>query len=83
MCRSSGFRTDLTRTQARHVSKIRDSQRFAYNWAVERLRADPTLTRCDPNKEFTKLRRNTPHLRYILNPPPSGPAFPDHVGTTV
>ena len=20
---------------------------------------------------------------YILNPPPSGPAFPDHVGTTV
>ena len=65
MYRSSGFRTDLTRTQARRVSKIRDSQRFAYNWAVERLRADPTPTRYDPNREFTKLRRNTSHLRAV------------------
>ena len=65
MYRSSGFRTDLTHSQARYVSKIRDSQRFVYNWAVEWLRADPTLTRYDLNKEFTKLRRTTPHLRAV------------------
>ena len=65
MYRSSGFRTDLTRTQARYVSKIRDSQRLVYNRAVERLRADPTLTGYGLNKEFTKLRRTTPRLRAV------------------
>ena len=65
MYRSRGFRTNLTHSQARYVSEIRDSRRFVYNWAVERLRADPALTRYDPNKEFAKLRRTTPHLRAV------------------
>ncbi|MYB30764.1 MAG: helix-turn-helix domain-containing protein, partial [Cenarchaeum sp. SB0663_bin_5] len=30
MYRSYGFRVNLTRSQARHISKIRDSQRFVY-----------------------------------------------------
>ncbi|MYB29831.1 MAG: helix-turn-helix domain-containing protein [Cenarchaeum sp. SB0663_bin_5] len=58
MYRSYGFRIDLTRSQARHISKIRDSQRFVYNWAVERLLTNPTLTTYDLSREFTKVRRS-------------------------
>ena len=62
MHRYKGLRVCLTNAQARHVDRIRASQRFVYNWAVERLLADPTLTRFDLSKEFTKLRNSTPHL---------------------
>ena len=65
MFRAIGFRVDLTYSQRRHAGGIRDSQRFAYNWAVERLLVDPTLTRFDLQKEFTKLRRSTPHLQCV------------------
>ena len=65
MFRAIGFRVDLTHSQRRHAGGIRDSQRFAYNWAVERLLVDPTLTRFDLQKEFTKLRRSTPHLQCV------------------
>ena len=65
MYRFRGLRMDLTRSQALHVAAIRSSQRFVYNWAIERLLADPTLTRYDLQKEFTKLRHSTPHLRNV------------------
>ena len=65
MYRSSGFRIDLTHSQARHVGAIRSSQRFTYNWAVERLLADPTLTTYGLQKEFTGVRRATPHLQAV------------------
>ena len=55
----------MTHSQARHVAAIRASQRFVYNWAVERLLADPTLTGYDLQKEFTGLRRATPHLQAV------------------
>ncbi|MYB30599.1 MAG: helix-turn-helix domain-containing protein [Cenarchaeum sp. SB0663_bin_5] len=58
MYRSYGFRVNLTRSQARYISKIRDSQRFVYNWAVERLLTNPTLTTYDLSREFTKVRRS-------------------------
>ena len=63
MFRAVGFRIDLTHSQARHVSTIRNAGRFVYNWAVERLLQDQTLTNYDLQKEFTKLRRSTPHLQ--------------------
>ncbi|MCE2509152.1 MAG: transposase [Nitrosopumilaceae archaeon] len=47
------------------MDRIRASQRFVYNWAVERLLADSTLTRFDLQKLFTKLRNSTPHLREV------------------
>ena len=65
MYRPKEFRICLTHAQARRVSKIRSKQRFTYNWAVEKLRADPTLTRFDLQKEFTRLRSSTPHLREV------------------
>ena len=61
--RSDGLQISLRHSQARHVSRIRESQRHVYNWAVERLLADPTLTRYDLQKEFTKVRRAAPHLQ--------------------
>ncbi len=36
-----------------------------YNWAVEKLLADPILTAYDLQSEFTKLRRCTPHLQEV------------------
>ena len=65
MYRSNGLRIHMTHSQARHVSRIRESQRYVYNWAVERLLADPTLTAYDLSKGFTKLRRSTPHLQTV------------------
>ena len=62
MYRSRGLRIDLTHSQARCIDAIRSSQRLTYNWAVERLLADPTLTQYDLAKEFTRLRQTTPHL---------------------
>jgi IS605 OrfB family transposase len=63
MYRFKGFRVRLTNPQALHADRVRAKQRFAYNWAVERLREDPTLTRFDLQKRFTKLRNSTPHLQ--------------------
>ena len=57
MYRSSGFRIDLVSSQARRVGSIRNSQRYAYNWAVGQLLADPTLTRYDLYKKFGAHRR--------------------------
>ncbi len=65
MYRSYGFRIDLTHSQARYISNIRDSQRFVYNWAVERLLADPTLTTYDLSREFTKVRRSVQWLQTV------------------
>ena len=65
MHRSTGFRVNLTRQQADRVGVMLSSQRFAYNWAVSRLKEDPTLTRYDLQKEFTALRRATPWLQDI------------------
>ena len=63
--RSDGFQIDLKRPQSLHVSRIREYQRHAYNWAVERLLTDPTLTKYDLQKEFAKMRRATPHMQTI------------------
>ena len=60
--RSNGHRIHLTMPQRRHIHRIRESQRWVYNWAAERLLADPTLTKYDLSKEFTKVRRATPWL---------------------
>ncbi|MYH03881.1 MAG: IS200/IS605 family element transposase accessory protein TnpB [Cenarchaeum sp. SB0675_bin_21] len=65
MYRSYSFRIGLTRSQARHISKIRDSQRFVYNWAVERLLTNPTLTTYDLSREFTKVRRSVSWLQTV------------------
>ena len=65
MYRINGFRIRPTHSQARRISGIRESQRCVYNWAVERLLEDPTLTWYDLEKEFTKLRRSTPYLREV------------------
>ena len=65
MHRFEGFRVRLTHAQARRVSKIRTKQRFVYNWAIEKLLADPALTWFDLSKEFTKVRNSTPHLREV------------------
>ena len=65
MYRSDGLRMHLRRSQARRVSRIRESQRHAYNWAVERLLEDPTLTAYDLSKEFTKVRRVAPWLQSV------------------
>lgn len=32
MYRTAGFRIDLTHSQARHISRVCDSQRLVYNW---------------------------------------------------
>ena len=65
MYRSNGFRINLTVSQARRVEMIRDSQRYAYNWAVEKLLADPTLTRYSLDKEFRVHRRGTLWLQDV------------------
>ena len=65
MYRSNGLRIDLTHSQARRIGTIRDSQRYVYDWAIERLLEDSTSTRYDLQKEFTKLRRSTPHLQTV------------------
>ena len=65
MYRINGFRIRPTHSQARRIFGIRESQRCVYNWAVERLLEDPTLTWYDLEKEFTKLRRSTPYLREV------------------
>jgi putative transposase len=63
MYRFKSFRVRLTNEQARHIDTVRAKQRFAYNWAVEKLLADPTLTYFDLRKRFTRVRSSTPHLR--------------------
>ena len=63
MYRARGFRVVLTRTQAAKLSGLVGGQRETYNWAVSRLKEDPTLTWYDLQKEFTALRRATPHLQ--------------------
>ena len=63
MMRSRGFRVVLTRQQAAKLASLVGCQRTSYNWAVSRLKDDPTLTWYDLQKEFTTLRRATPHLR--------------------
>ncbi len=65
MYRSFSLRIDLTRSQARHMYKIRESQRFVYNWAVERLLANPTLTTYDLFREFAKVRRSVSWLQTV------------------
>ena len=61
MMRTRGFRVVLTREQAAKLSNLVGAQREAYNWAVSRLKGDPTLTLFDLQKEFTILRQATPH----------------------
>ncbi|MBI1658636.1 MAG: transposase [Thaumarchaeota archaeon] len=63
MYRSDGLRIHMKRSPTRHVSSVRESQRQVYNWAIERLLADPTLTQYDLQNEFTELRRSTPWLQ--------------------
>ena len=65
MYRSRGFRIVLSHPQARRIGMVRDSQRYVYNWCVERLLADHTLTRYDLSREFTAVRRATPHLQGV------------------
>lgn len=65
MMRSSGFHVALTNQQAAKLDNLVGGQRAAYNWAVSRLKEDPTLTRYDLQKEFAGLRRATSHLRRI------------------
>ena len=63
MLRTRGFRVVLTREQAAKLSRLVDAQRAVYNWTISRLKEDPTLTLFDLQKEFTILRRMTPHLQ--------------------
>ena len=63
MIRSRGFRVNLAGWQADKLYALVGAQREAYNWAVSRLKDDPTLTRFDLQKEFTTIRQATPHLR--------------------
>ena len=65
MYRSSGFRIDLTSSQARRIGLIRNSQRYAYNWAVAQLVTDPTLTRYDLDKKFRAHRSRTRWLQDV------------------
>ena len=65
MMRSRGFRIVLTREQSAKLVGLVGGQRVVYNWAVSRLKEDPTLTRYDLQKEFTALRRATPHLQLV------------------
>ena len=65
MYRANGLRVHLKHSQARHIHRARESQRHAYNWAVERLRADPALTEYDLQKEFRRVRRATPWLQEV------------------
>ena len=65
MHRSRGFRVVLTNQQAGKLTSLVGDQRVVYNWAVSRLKEDATLTRYDLQKEFTTLRRTTPHLRLV------------------
>ena len=65
MYRSNGFRIDMTHSQARRISRIRKSQRYVYNWAVEKLLANSTLTEYELSKEFTKMRRATSWLQTV------------------
>ena len=63
MMRTRGFRIVLTREQATKLTELVSAQREVYNWAVSRLKEDPTLTLFDLQKEFTTLRQATPHLQ--------------------
>ena len=65
MMRSRGFRAVLTNQQAAKLDSLVGGQRETYNWAVSRLKEDAALTRFDLQKEFTTLRRTTPHLRLV------------------
>ena len=65
MYTTRGFRIRLTGHQARLVSQIRTAQRYAYNWAIERLKTDPALTLFDLRKEFRRARNTAPYLREI------------------
>ena len=65
MYRSSGFRIDLTSSQARSIGLVRNSQRYVYNWAVAQLMTDPTLTRYDLNKKFSTDRSRTRWLQDV------------------
>ena len=63
MMRTRGFRIVLTREQAAKLTELVSAQREVYNWAVSRLKEDPTLTLFDLLKELTTLRQATPHLQ--------------------
>ncbi len=63
MIRSRGFRVNLAGWQADKLYALVGAQREAYNWAVSKLKDDPTLTWFDLQKEFTTIRQATPHLR--------------------
>ena len=65
MMRSRGFRVVLTNQQAAKLTSLVGGQRTTYNWAVSRLKEDAALTRFDLQKEFTVLRRTTPHLQMV------------------
>ena len=49
----------------RRATSLRYALRFAYDWTVERLPADPTLTGYGLQKVFAGLRRATPHLQAV------------------
>ena len=63
MIRSRGFRVNLAGSQADKLYALVGAQREAYNWAISKLKEDPTLTYFDLQKEFTAIRRATPHLQ--------------------
>ena len=63
MIRSRGFRVNLVGLQAAKLYALVGAQREVYNWAVSKLKEDPTLTRFDLLKEFTTIRQATPHLQ--------------------
>ena len=63
MMRSRGFCVNLTGWQAAKLYALVGAQREVYNWAISKLKEDPTLTRFDLQKEFTVIRRSTPHLQ--------------------
>ncbi len=50
MIRSRGFRVNPTDPQADKLYALVGSQREAYNWAISRLKEDPTLTGFDLHK---------------------------------
>ncbi len=64
--RADGLRMNVKHSQARHIHRVREAQRHAYNWAVEKLLADPALTEYDLRNGFAKMRRSTqPHLQEV------------------
>ena len=71
MIRSRGLRVNLAGSQATKLYAPVGAQREAYNWAVSQLKDDSTLTYFDLQKEFTTIRRATPHLQ------PTARAFQD------